>query len=293
VWVGPQGKIIDVATLARSTTHWDERIARARELARAAPSACEALTFYAALAEFQRSLFLTAGGTRHAESFADAVDVDGAVAAVPGFLGWLKRTAPAALAESAATMRMDGSEWRSLLQHILSLEETAGGEARAFVAEAVLQPFAEAAAIDRRGEGELRPQAPGVLTSRCPICSDLPAVGTLREEGQGARRTLVCGRCLTDWAYLRVVCASCGEDRFDALPVYTADAFPHVRIEACDTCKAYLKTIDLTRNGLAVPLVDDIASVSLDLWAVDQGYKRLRANLLRMAEPASTGIRRD
>lgn len=277
-----------MASRDRSTTQWDERVARARDLARATPSACEALTFYAALAEYQRSLFLTAGGTRHAASFADAVDVDGAAAAVPGFLGWLRRTAPSALAESAARIRMDGSDWRSLMQRILSLEETAGDHARAFVVEAVLQPYAEAAAIDRREEHEPRPQALGSLTSRCPMCLDLPAVGTLREEGQGARRTLLCGRCLTDWEYLRVVCASCGEERFDALPVYTSDAFPHVRIEACDTCKAYLKTIDLTRNGLAVPLVDDIASVSLDLWAVDQGYKRLRANLLRMAEPETS-----
>jgi FdhE protein len=54
-----------------------------------------------------------------------------------------------------------------------------------------------------------------------------------------------------------------------------------VRIEACDNCKRYLKTIDLTKDGHAVPIVDDIASVSLDLWAAEQGYSRLRANLLR------------
>ena len=84
-----------------------------------------------------------------------------------------------------------------------------------------------------------------------------------------------------------MVCPACDEQRFDALPVYTADAFSHVRIDACDSCKRYLKTVDLTKNGLAVPLVDDLASVALDLWAHEQGYRRLRTNLLRTAEVQS------
>jgi FdhE protein len=73
---------------------------------------------------------------------------------------------------------------------------------------------------------------------------------------------------------------ACGGQEFDALPVYTADRFPHVRVDACDGCRRYLKTIDLTKNGLAVPVVDDIASVSLDLWARERGYVRVRDNLL-------------
>ena len=116
---------------------------------------------------------------------------------------------------------------------------------------------------------------------RCPVCGRSPVVGVLREEGHGARRALVCGLCLTEWDYLRLVCAGCGEQRFESLPVFTAEQFPHVRIEACDTCRTYLKTIDLTKDGRAVPIVDDIASVSLDLWARDRGYTRLRASLVR------------
>ena len=63
--------------------------------------------------------------------------------------------------------------------------------------------------------------------------------------------------------------------------MFTAEQFPHVRIEACDICRTYLKTIDLTKDGRAVPVVDDIASISLDLWARDRGYTRLRASLVR------------
>jgi formate dehydrogenase maturation protein FdhE len=68
--------------------------------------------------------------------------------------------------------------------------------------------------------------------------------------------------------------------RFDALPVFSAEQFPHARIEACDTCWRYLKTIDATRDGRAIPVVDDLATVALDLWASDQGYARVRTNLV-------------
>jgi len=155
-----------------------------------------------------------------------------------------------------------------------------------FVVEAVLQPFAEAAAIEWRADGHLKLSASNARASRCPICSSRPAVGILREEGHGARRTLLCALCLAEWEFLRVVCPACDEQRFDALPVYSADIFSHVRIDACDTCRRYLKTVDLTKDGLAVPLVDDFASVPLDLWAHQQGYRRLHTNLLRTAEGA-------
>jgi FdhE protein len=105
-------------------------------------------------------------------------------------------------------------------------------------------------------------------------------LGVLREDGHGARRSLVCWRCLTTWDFLRVTCAGCEEQQFDALPVFTADAFPQVRVEACECCHRYLKTIDLTKDGLAVPIVDDVASISLDLWAQQQGYRRLQNGLL-------------
>ena len=102
----------------------------------------------------------------------------------------------------------------------------------------------------------------------------------LREDGHGARRSLLCSFCFTEWGYRRTVCPACGEERVDSLPVYTASQFEHVRVEACDTCKTYIKTVDLTKNGLAVPEVDELATVTLSLWAEEKGYKKLHPNLL-------------
>ena len=78
----------------------------------------------------------------------------------------------------------------------------------------------------------------------------------------------------------RIRCPACGNEDKDTLPVYTAEQFPHIRVEACDACHTYIKSIDLTKNGLAVPEVDEIASVALDLWAAEKGYKKLQVNLL-------------
>jgi FdhE protein len=50
-------------------------------------------------------------------------------------------------------------------------------------------------------------------------------------------------------------------------------------VEARDTCKLYLKAVDLTKNGLAVPEIDELASVALDLWAAEHGYTKLQVNL--------------
>ena len=253
--------------------------------------AAEMLTFYAALADVQRSLLSGSAGPRNrAGTFVDAVDLDSAVAAVPGFLDWLARAAPPPLARPAiGADRRAGGDWNDLMRERLAGDRADAEESeivRTFVIEAVLQPFAEEAATARRDDAPGRgPDSSrlGALAARCPICGGLPAVASLREEGQGSKRTLVCALCFTEWDYVRVRCASCGEERSDALPIFTADAaLPHARIDGCDTCQTYLKTIDLTKNGLAVPLVDDLASVALDLWARERGYCRLRANLLRL-----------
>jgi FdhE protein len=116
----------------------------------------------------------------------------------------------------------------------------------------------------------------------CPSCGQKPVAAVMRPEGDGAKRFLLCSLCFTEWEYRRLLCPNCGEEDKDKLPVYTAEEFPHVRVEACDTCKVYLKAVDLTKNGLAVPEVDELASVALDIWASEHGYTKLQPNLFGM-----------
>ena len=261
---------------------WDERIARARSLADGSPASA-ILTFYAELADFQRRAARSIATPDGLNQNGFQAVVDAAAGSLADFLQWLQHRAPSPLAQAA---REGGArsvdEWRELLrQRILGVHGDEDGPT-AFVVEALLQPFMERAAQAARLKADVRLKADATYAARCPMCGSAPVAAALREEGQGARRSLVCSLCFTEWDYLRIHCPACEENRFDALPVYTADAPAAVRIDACDSCRMYIKTIDLTKDGLAVPTVDDLASLPLDLWARERGYQRLYPNLLRL-----------
>lgn len=168
-------------------------------------------------------------------------------AATVSYLEWLAANAPTPIARTAA--------------QITAIPADPGNDtAEAFIVEALLQVF---------------PPEP------CPYCK-APVVSLLREAAHGSRRSHVCGVCLSESPAPRLGCQTCGEQRVEALPIFRSDATEPARIDACDTCCTYVKTIDLTRNAAACPIADDVASVSLDLWAREQGYTRARLNLLRL-----------
>ena len=87
---------------------------------------------------------------------------------------------------------------------------------------------------------------------------------------------------VTEWQYRRVLCPGCGEENKDKLPIYRTDEFPAARVDACDTCHTYIKSIDLTKDGHAIPAVDEIATVALNIWAEEHDYVKLETNLLGM-----------
>jgi FdhE protein len=78
---------------------------------------------------------------------------------------------------------------------------------------------------------------------------------------------------------VRIRCPCCGEANPDKLPHFAADRYPAVRIEACDSCKRYVKSLDLTLDARPIPEVDELLSLGLDLWAVEQGYSRIEPGL--------------
>ncbi len=62
--------------------------------------------------------------------------------------------------------------------------------------------------------------------------------------------------------------------------MYAAQQLPHIGVEACDTRRSYLPTVDLTKDGHAIPMVDHLAAIPLSLWAHEHDYSRLQPNLL-------------
>jgi formate dehydrogenase maturation protein FdhE len=264
---------------------WDARMARATSLAARDAGAEELLRFYRALAGWQRAVAEQWLPTISAHPLPglvlEALDATLVLDAVPSMLAWLGYTAPPDLRRATAALAvLTPIEWRSLFEQYVATRGEMDASAdpfSTFVLEAVIQPLAD---IVGTRAAEAQPVASGT-PNRCPRCDGLPVAGVLREEGQGARRSLVCGVCLHEWGFVRLACVACGEQRFDVLPVFTAEELPLVRIEACDTCRGYLKTIDGTKDGHVVAVVDDLATVALDIWARGEGYTRRRPSLLR------------
>ena len=117
--------------------------------------------------------------------------------------------------------------------------------------------------------------------SFCFVCGGPPQVAVLRDLPDAlGHRSLMCSICATEWRFQRLTCPHCGETEADKLPVHTAESIAHVRVDACTTCTRYIKTVDLRKDGTAVPLVDELAAVELDIWAQEQGLTKLRVNVL-------------
>jgi len=105
-------------------------------------------------------------------------------------------------------------------------------------------------------------------------------MAVLQPEGDAAGRWLFCSFCLRQWAFRRLLCPWCREEDKEKLPRYSSEEWPAVHVEACDTCRRYLKAIDMTVDGLAVPLIDETAFSVLDVWAADRGYTKIVPNLM-------------
>lgn len=247
---------------------WDQRTRRADELAAAHPFAADVLRFYHRVVTFQKGLYWYLRES-------SATDLDAMLPKFREFLSEIAAGAPGPLAQS-------GSEWgtrdldrsRELLAfHWRAPSSETSPEA--LLAWLFLQPYAEHLA-EHNKEGF----AEKAVSSLCPFCSRKPAVGVLRPEGDGAKRSLICSMCATEWSFGRILCPACGEENVEKLAIYTADQFGHVRVEACDTCGCYIKTVDLTKNGRAVPVVDELATIPLNLWAREHRYVKLQANML-------------
>jgi FdhE protein len=96
-----------------------------------------------------------------------------------------------------------------------------------------------------------------------------------------APRLLLCGRCAESWVHPRMTCAGCGEQTTARLPIFAdAEQFPHLRADACETCRRYLITVDLRKDPEAVPIVDELVALPLDLYAQERGFAKILPNLM-------------
>ena len=261
-------------------SEWDKRIRRASDLLKRNPSSSQVLAFYGHVLAFQeqvrQELESQGPSSEYPVSvpFREQLDVEFAVRWIPRLLDTVQREGPAQLAREAERIRgADATCQREVLVEFLQADPPSSDVPASFFARILLQPCAEFLASQR--------ELPAVYSaSLCPLCGSMPQLAVLHPEGDGGKRHLVCSLCLTEWEFRRIICPVCEEMDPTKLPRYSAEDPMAVRVDACDTCKSYLKSFDMTLDGHLVPEVDEIATVPLDLWAVEHGYHKIQLNLL-------------
>ncbi|MBM4147255.1 MAG: formate dehydrogenase accessory protein FdhE [Nitrospira sp.] len=147
-----------------------------------------------------------------------------------------------------------------------------------FLAESSIKPSLEAYADMLKGHVDQESWWKGY----CPVCGSQPERGELRIDV--GERFLECSSCSFKWRFKRVVCPFCGNDDSKKLRFFNTEADGKAyRVDVCEECKKYIKTIDLRElNVEVVPLVDDIGTLHLDIIAEKEGYKRGVPGILEM-----------
>ena len=276
---------------------WTDRRRRVTQLRGRHSFARQLLDLYGALLGVQEKAFADA-----ATASPDARDLAAYVAevVVPGVVDVTLFAGPDRL-RSELIRRLETEHPRQIVERWIAGEEQAPVER--YLARASLGPVLEA--VDRQTRGACRGQRDA---RHCPECAGPPQVSFSAVPGEDlatGARFLECARCGVAWGYPRMTCASCGEDSSARLSVYSelgtasgergtvvrglpADesvarqraVFPHIRIEACESCRRYLLSIDLATEPAAVPVVDELAAIPLDVYAREQGFSKITPNLM-------------
>jgi FdhE protein len=138
-----------------------------------------------------------------------------------------------------------------------------------FVLGLAAQPLLHAC---RRALASGLPPAP--VARGCPVCGAWPAFAEAR--GPGGHLRLRCGRCGAGWVGDWLGCPYCANaDPMRLGALVGGDAADTGRVETCQACHGYLKTLTVLRPTPDEDLLlVDLASSDLDVAALAHGYAR-------------------
>jgi FdhE protein len=138
-----------------------------------------------------------------------------------------------------------------------------------FLVQASIRPCLEIQMEELQGLVDLE----AWLLGECPLCGSLPHMSQLRDEE--GKRYLQCSWCGCQWRSVRIACPYCANKAFESLHYLCTDEEEAYRVDLCDQCTSYLKTIDSRRLDYE-PFLDleDIVTIHLDILALKKGYRR-------------------
>jgi FdhE protein len=280
------------ASLQTAVSPWADRRLRAEELRARHPFATELLTLYLALLPVQEETWERA---RERPPSPEELPRWAAAGVVPAVVEATMAAGPPALGEATRSRLAEGSPADGLAGWLggAELEPVDRYLARASLGPALeaLGEHAGAACAPGRGDGHSE------LCPRCGGPPQLSCVAATGEELVTGPRSLVCARCGSSWSCSRSLCPACGESEEARLSVFAErwdepqstngkrdddepPVFPHLRIAGCSTCNGYLIEVDMARDARAVPEVDELTALPLDLYAADQGLTKITPNLM-------------
>jgi FdhE protein len=137
-----------------------------------------------------------------------------------------------------------------------------------FLIQSSIKPSIEAGMEQLRTE--LDPET--CLKGYCPVCGSLPSLSLLKEDV--GKRYLLCSLCGYQWRIDRLFCPFCSSKDQDSLHYFHGEGEETHRIDLCDNCHRYIKTIDYRNLQESDPVLEDLASLHLDILATQKGYKR-------------------
>lgn len=248
---------------------WTARRRRADELGGRWPHAAEMLRLYAALLAVQEPAARAARDDRPS-----AGDLARYVAerVMPAVVSATIASGPVALARAMIEPR-GGS--------IAMVAAWLAGDAQSPVDE-YLARAASAPVLEVLGSRTLPRRAEPL--ARCPRCDGPPQLSFVAESGDTlvtAPRRLLCARCHHAWIHERLSCPQCGEHASAKRPIFSdEERMPALSVEACETCRRYLIAVDARRDAAAVPIVDELAALPLDLFARERGFTKIAPNLM-------------
>lgn len=116
----------------------------------------------------------------------------------------------------------------------------------------------------------LNPNEPW-LQGYCPVCGSAPILSLLEDEGQ---RKLVCSFCWHLWSAKRVHCPYCDSSQNKDLHYFYSEEEKDTRVDVCDNCKKYIKTLDTRKvERLIYPPLEQISTIHLDIKAQEMGFE--------------------
>jgi FdhE protein len=105
----------------------------------------------------------------------------------------------------------------------------------------------------------------------CPICGSPPALSLLLEEGE---RCFLCSFCGHEWRTSRAYCPFCENRDQKTLYYFFSDEEKGCRVDVCDQCKKYIKTIDTRKIQRPIhPYVEQVSTLHLDMLAQEKGLE--------------------